>query len=371
MLAPYATAAEQDLGYDYLYGMALIRSGQVEAGQVWVNRVLRDPDSAEAHYLLGASMLGKGDYPKAVEELGKAAAKKPELPGLESYYGQALLATGDGDGAETAFRKALAANATDFDANLQLAAILAQRGRATEALPLVERAAAERPESPEAHLALANLLAATGQGEEARKEREHVAATWPDYYRAQQKAGSAPQPETHLEGKAAPSFRLTELASGRPVSLQQFRGAKPVVLVFGSYTCPQLRRAAAPLNGLYAKYGTQAAFLMVYIREAHGAGGGSWQSTENQREGIDLADPKTPQQRAANATLCARRLQIGYPVLPDEMAGEVEAAYTAWPSRVYVIGTDGVVRYETALDEQSFHAADLDASIKQAISASR
>ena len=360
VLAPYASGNEQNLAYDYLYGMALIRSGQVEAGQVWVNRVMRDGDSAEAHYLLGASLLGKGDYPKA-------AAKKPDLPGLESYYGQALLATGDGDGAEAAFRKALAADANDFDANMQLAAILAQRGHPGEALPLVQRAAEARPASPEAHVALANLLEATGEGDAARKEREHVAATWPDFARKQESSAKETRPAAHLQGKQAPGFRLTDLASGRRVDLAQFRGERPVVLVFGSYTCPQFRHAAGPLNGLSAKYGKRAAFLMVYIREAHGAGGGEWQSTENQRAGIDLADAKTPAQREASAKLCARRLHIGYPVLPDEMAGEVEAAYSAWPSRVYVVGKDGVVRYETALDEQSFHEAELDAAIRKAI----
>jgi Flp pilus assembly protein TadD/thiol-disulfide isomerase/thioredoxin len=369
VLAPYATANEQNLAYDYLYGMALIRSGQVEAGQVWVNRVMRDGDSAEAHYLLGASLLGKGDYPKAAAELGQAAAKKPDLPGLESYYGQALLATGDGDGAEAAFRKALKADANDFDANMQLAAILAQRGHPGEALPLVERAAQVRPSSPEAHVALANLLAATGEADAARKERALVAATWPDFSRKQASAAAEARPAAQLQGKQAPGFRLAELGTGRAVELGQFRGVRPVVLVFGSYTCPQLRHAAGRLNGLYAKYGKRAAFLMVYIREAHGAGGGAWQSTENQREGIDLEEAKTAAQREANAKLCARRLHIGYPVLPDEMAGEVEAAYAAWPSRVYVVGKDGVVRYETALDEQSFHDAELEAAIRQALEA--
>ncbi len=369
VLAPYAAANEQNLAYDYLYGMALIRSGQVEAGQVWVNRVMRDGDSAEAHYLLGASLLGQGDYPKAAAELGQAAAKKPDLPGLESYYGQALLATGDGDGAEAAFRKALAGDANDFDANMQLAAILAQRGHPGEALPLVRRAAEVRPASPEAHVALANLLAATGEADGARREREYVAATWPDFARKQERAAKETRPVAHLQGKQAPGFRLAELGTGRAVELAQFRGVRPVVLVFGSYTCPQLRHAAGPLNGLYAKYGKRAAFLMVYIREAHGAGGGAWQSTENRREGIDLEDAKTPAQREANAKLCARRLHIGYRVLPDEMAGEVEAAYAAWPSRVYVVGKDGVVRYETALDEQSFREAELEAAIRQAFEA--
>ena len=45
-------------------------------------------------------------------------------------------------GAMQAFRKELAANPNDFDANFQLASILAHRGKTAEARPLLERAVA-------------------------------------------------------------------------------------------------------------------------------------------------------------------------------------------------------------------------------------
>ena len=80
----------------------------------------------------------------------------PDVPSLHSYYGQALLFTGDADGAMAAFRKELAANPNDFDANLQLASILSHRGKADEARPLLERAVQVRPGSREARDALAN-----------------------------------------------------------------------------------------------------------------------------------------------------------------------------------------------------------------------
>ncbi len=369
LIEPYAAEHADDRALDYLLGMALIRAGRADQGQAWVDRILRDGDSAEAHYLAGVSLLGKGQYPQAVAELGQAVKGNAELPSLESYYGQALLATGDADGAEAAFRKALALDGNDFDANMQLAAILAERGRTEEALPLVRRAAEARPASPEAHLALANLLAATWEAADARREREHLAATWPEFWRTRNDA-AAQVNARHLQGTAAPGFQLAELGTGRVVRLGAFRGAKPVVLAFGSYTCPQFRHGAGPLNTLYAKYGGRAAFLMVYIREAHGAGGGEWQSTQNEREGIDLAEPKTARERAANASLCARRLHIAYPVLTDGLDGRVEGLYAAWPSRVYVIGTDGVVSYESGLDEQSFRPVELSAAIERALGAS-
>lgn len=44
--------------------------------------------------------------------------------------------------------------------------------------------------------------------------------------------------ETHAPavGDAAPDFELPRLGNGVPVRLSQFRGVRPVALIFGSYT---------------------------------------------------------------------------------------------------------------------------------------
>ena len=41
---------------------------------------------------------------------------------------------------------------------------------------------------------------------------------------------------TLLKGDSAPDFRLTTLDKKNEVALASFRGSKPVVLIFGSYT---------------------------------------------------------------------------------------------------------------------------------------
>ena len=48
----------------------------------------------------------------------------PNLPEVYAYYGQALLRTGEPVRASDAFRKALAANPNDYQANMQLAVLL-------------------------------------------------------------------------------------------------------------------------------------------------------------------------------------------------------------------------------------------------------
>ncbi len=292
LLSPLAAAQPDDRSLDYLLGTALIRSGHADQGQLYIDRILRDPDSAEAHYLLGAASFTAGAFPKAVSEFALALQRKASLPSLQSYYGQALLATGDPGGAETAFRAALAQDPRDFDANLQLASILAQRGQNAGALTLVEAALQARPDSPDAHFARANLLRLTGRTADADREAAYVAATWPDYYKSHQAAPS--QQSSFLLNSPAPDFALPRAGSSDTVRLSQFRHRKPVVLVFGSYTCPKFRYGSPALNELWSHYGKQAEFLLVYIREAHGAGGAAWQSTPNQRAGVALPDPPSP-----------------------------------------------------------------------------
>jgi peroxiredoxin len=47
------------------------------------------------------------------------------------------------------------------------------------------------------------------------------------------------------------------------------------------------------------------------------------------------------------------------------MDGKVEAAYGAWPSRAFVIGSDGRVMYSTRLTELDFHADEMDAVLRR------
>ena len=135
LLTPIEPQHRDDRAFSYLLGTALIRSGRVSEGQALVDGILRDSDSAEARFLLGTAAFMQQDYPHAVAEFAKAIQLNPGLPSLYSYYGQALLLTGDADGADAAFRKELGSNPADFQSNLMLGEILAQRGHALDAFP--------------------------------------------------------------------------------------------------------------------------------------------------------------------------------------------------------------------------------------------
>jgi tetratricopeptide (TPR) repeat protein len=330
LLTPLEASQPDQAALDYLLGMALLRNGRVKEGQSRVDRILRRGDSAEGWFLLGVALFTAGNYPGAVTELAKAAALNPNVPSLQSYYGQALLFTGDADGATEAFRRELAANPNDFDANFQLDSIFSHRGKPAEARPLLERAVQVRPGSVEARDALANGF-----------HVEQPPKTDP---------GIAP-------GSTAPAIGALDLS----------RLSKPMVLVFGSYTCPKLRGSAADLKRIAGEYRDRVDFRLVYIREAHAQGGAEseWQSTINIKDGISLAPARTLPEKQDHAALCLRKLDLPFPAVVDGMDGEAETAYQGWPSRLYLVGRDGKVAFQVRLGELDFRPSELDAAIRE------
>jgi Flp pilus assembly protein TadD len=334
LLRPLAASRPDDRAITYLLGMALVRAGKPDEGQRLVEKLMRDGDSAEAQYLVGSSAFMAGDYPQAVERFSRALEKNPDLPSLRSYYGRALLFTGDADGAERAFREALAASPNDYEANYFLGSVLATRGKPEEARPFAGRAAQLRPLSDQAKELLASL----------------------------DRPGAPPAPAdlSPLVGHPAPDVDLLR-ADGTSFRLSSLRG-RPVVLVLGSYTCPQLRHGAPAVNRLHGRYGDRVSFLFAYLREAHPEGE-AWESTINTREGVSLPEARTVAERADHAELCRRKLGIPYAAALDGLDGKAEAAFAAFPSRVLVIDAAGTVTFSSALDVETFREAALEAAI--------
>ncbi len=184
LLTPVADQKPDDLAVAYLLGTALVRDNQIARGQVVIDRILRNGDSAEGRLLLGTTSLIAQDYPAALAVLAKAVALNPNLPDVFSYYGQALLRTGDPERAMEAFRKALAANPNDFTANLQLATLLKDDDKADEARACLRRALEARPGDLGARYQLATIDLRTGKVEDARRELESIVKEAPGFTEA-------------------------------------------------------------------------------------------------------------------------------------------------------------------------------------------
>jgi Ca2+-binding EF-hand superfamily protein/thiol-disulfide isomerase/thioredoxin len=158
----------------------------------------------------------------------------------------------------------------------------------------------------------------------------------------------------------APDFTLASLA-GPTVTLSQEVGARPIVLVFGNFTCGPFRSHAGDLERLYRRYGDRAKFFVVYVREAHPSDG--WWMLQNQSIGIDLTQPTSDQQRCDVAGRCQSHLQLTVPFLVDTVADAVGAVYSGMPDRLYLIDSQGRVAFKSGRGPFGFRTAELEQAL--------
>jgi Tfp pilus assembly protein PilF len=201
LLAPLEKSSPENLAFIYMLGTALVRDQQPERGQVLIDRILRNGDSAEARLLLGTTKMMAGDYAGARNDLRRAVELNPKLPDVYAYYGEALMRTGDTPAAVEAFRKELEANPNDFTSNLDLGALLRQDQKNDEALGHFERALRSRPGDPGARFQIASVHFARGNIERARGELEQLVKDSPQF------------PEAHVT-LATIYYRLKRKADG-------------------------------------------------------------------------------------------------------------------------------------------------------------
>src|SRR5215472_5235476 len=133
VLEPEGRKHPEDLAVAYLLGAALIRENRVQEGQVMVDRILHNGDSAEAHLMLGTARMNIRDFAGARDEFAKAVALNPNLAEAHVLYARALVFTGDSDLSVKEFKAELAVDPFSFDANLQLGATARQEQNYEEA----------------------------------------------------------------------------------------------------------------------------------------------------------------------------------------------------------------------------------------------
>ena len=126
------------------------------------------------------------------------------------------------------------------------------------------------------------------------------------------------------------------------------------------------------LHDLYRKYNNQVQFIKVYIREAHPVDGwwfgkgfmNTLLRLSRSKVSWDIYDPKTIEERRAAAGDCEESLQYGIKTYVDEIDDPVNKAYAAWPTRLFLINTDGVVEYAGGLGPFGFKPAALGQAIQ-------
>ncbi|UJP40293.1 TlpA family protein disulfide reductase [Cellulomonas palmilytica] len=134
-------------------------------------------------------------------------------------------------------------------------------------------------------------------------------------------------PTDPAPGDLIPAFDLPTLDGDRFRS--DTLGHRPVLLVFGSQTCPVTRSAVPPLRDLHDEYGDRVRFVLVQTREAH--------------PGELLPQPRTDEQKAAHAATMRDDLRVPFEVAVDDLAGTLHRAVGPKPNSAYVLRPDGTI----------------------------
>jgi Tfp pilus assembly protein PilF len=109
----------------------------------------------------------KGNYKDAAEMFGGYVVTHPESASGQYMLGLSAWKSGDHARAETALKKAVEFDSTNTKALTNLARVVLEQGRASEALPYIEKANDVAPDAAEVWRVLGNVQSQLGRSDEA------------------------------------------------------------------------------------------------------------------------------------------------------------------------------------------------------------
>lgn len=132
-------------------------------------------------------------------------------------------------------------------------------------------------------------------------------------------------------GDEIPLFDLPTTDGGRFSNATIAARGRPVVLVFGSLTCPVTESAGAGLVTLHGKYGDAVDFVVVNVREAH--------------PGANVRQPRLADEKMQHARALENHHGFVFPVAVDDIDGSVHRAFGTRPSSGYLIDATGKILF--------------------------
>jgi Iodothyronine deiodinase len=119
------------------------------------------------------------------------------------------------------------------------------------------------------------------------------------------------------------------------------------------------------LESLFQKYKDDAAFLFVYIREAHPADG--WQMDSNKTDNVVFDQPTVFGERQSVAQTCCSRLSLSMPCVVDSIDNQVDGLYASWPERIFVVEDDGKIAYAGKQGPWGFKPQEAEQALRRAL----
>jgi iodothyronine deiodinase-like protein len=78
-----------------------------------------------------------------------------------------------------------------------------------------------------------------------------------------------------------------------------------------------------------------------------------------------IEQASTQEKRAENAQICVATLKLSVPTVIDREDNRVNAAYAAWPDRLFVVGANGRIAYKGGQGPGGFKPAEVEEWLKK------
>jgi len=162
--------------------LSMHQNGQLPAAAQLYEQVLtQEKENADALHLLGVLHHQQGDHARAIEEIGRAAALKPNVPAYHANLAEAYRALGQFERAAGCCRMALRLWPDFPEALSNLGLALQGMGRYDEAIKPFQRAVEVQPDFAAGHNNLGNVLRELGRLDEALIHFRRTVELAPDY----------------------------------------------------------------------------------------------------------------------------------------------------------------------------------------------
>jgi len=109
---------------------------------------------------------------------------------------------------------------------------------------------------------------------------------------------------------------------------------------------------------MYKRYGKQARFLTIYIKEAHPTD--EWQMDVNEKQSVCYPQPRTTEARIVIAADFVERFHYDIPLLVDPIENPANQIYAGWPERIYIVDEGGRIVYKGGMGPFEFHPEEVE-----------
>jgi hypothetical protein len=136
-----------------------------------------------------------------------------------------------------------------------------------------------------------------------------------------------------------------ERLDGSPTTIEDVMDGRPMLIVFGSVSCPMTFGSVDVLHRLHAEFGRKIKFAMLNVREAH--------------PGENFEQPQSQQKKREHARLLASETNGHWETLVDTIDGELHCHLAEKPNAAFLLGPDRKILFRSlwGSDEKALRQA--------------